>query len=105
MSFRAIAAMILFSLSTVPAKAASAANPAGEYAKHFGALSGLSVAVAEAMPPGLYDFHPHPESMDFGQLMSHIGTTNYLFCAGLKDSAPPNLPSPVGKEAIVKFLV
>jgi uncharacterized damage-inducible protein DinB len=74
------------------------------YAKHFAALSGLSVAVAQAMPPDQYGFRPHPESMDFGQLMSHIATTNYQFCAGLKDSDPPALPSPTGKDAVVKFL-
>ncbi len=80
------------------------APAAGEYAKHFGALSGLSVAVAQAMPPDQYGFRPHPESMDFGQLMSHIATTNYQFCAGLKDSDPPALPSPTGKDSVVKFL-
>ncbi len=79
-------------------------NTAGEYAKHFAALSGLSVAVAQAMPPDQYGFRPHPESMDFGQLMSHIATTNYQFCAGLKDTQPPALPSPTEKDAVVKFL-
>jgi uncharacterized damage-inducible protein DinB len=103
MTFRSIAAVVLLSLSSVTANAA-AANAAGEYAKHFSALSGLSVEVAKAMPPELYGFRPHPESMDFGQLMSHIATTNYQFCAGVKDSAPPTLPSPTDKDAIVKFL-
>src|SRR5437867_6298009 len=42
--------------------------------------------------------------MDFGQLVSHIATTNYQFCAGLKDSDPPTLPSPTEKDAVVKFL-
>lgn len=56
------------------------------------------------MPPGQYGFRPHPESMDFGQLMSHIATTNYQFCAGLTDSAPPALASPTAKDAVVKFL-
>jgi uncharacterized damage-inducible protein DinB len=76
----------------------------GEYTKHFAALSQLSIAVAQAMPVDQYGFRPHPESMDFGQLMSHIATTNYQFCAGLKDSDPPALPSPTAKEAVVKFL-
>src|SRR5258707_1234017 len=37
-------------------------NTAGEYSKHFGALSKLSIAVAEAMPPDQYGFRPrvHP---------------------------------------------
>jgi uncharacterized damage-inducible protein DinB len=82
----------------------SAANAAGEYAKHFGALSKLSIQVAQAMPADQYGFRPHPESMDFGQLMSHIATTNYQFCAGLKDAAPPALPSPTDKDGVVKFL-
>ncbi len=82
------------------------ATPAGEYAQHFAALSKLSVAVAEAMPAEQYGFRPHPESMNFGQLMLHIATTNYAFCAGLKDSDPPQTPSPADteKDAVVKLL-
>ena len=83
---------------------ALAAQPAGEYAKHFAALSQLSVAVANAMPAEKYGFRPHPESMNFGQLMSHIASTNYQFCAGLKDTTPAALPSPSDKDAVVKFL-
>ena len=75
-----------------------------EYSTHFGALSQLSVAVAEAMPGEKYGFKPHPESMTFGELMSHIASTNYQFCAGMKDVDPPTLPSPTGKTAVVKFL-
>jgi len=78
--------------------------PAAEYAKHFDVLNKLSVAVAQAMPADQYSFRPHPDSMTFGQLMSHIATTNYQFCAGLKDSQPPTLPSPTEKDAGVKFL-
>ena len=36
--------------------------------------------------------------------MTHIATTNYQFCAGLKDSEPPALPNTTDKDAIVKFL-
>ena len=79
-------------------------NIAGEYSKHFGALSKLSIAVAEAMPPDQYGFRPQPESMNFGELMAHIAATNYQFCAGLKDSNPPSLPTPIDKDAVVKFL-
>jgi uncharacterized damage-inducible protein DinB len=79
-------------------------NSTGEYSKHFGALSKLSIAVAEAMPADQYGFRPHPESMSFGELIAHIATTNYQFCAGLKDSAPPSLPSPIDKAGVVKFL-
>lgn len=95
----------LICLSLFPAVAGPApSDTAGEYAKHFATLSGLSVAVAKTMPPDQYGFRPHPESMDFGQLMSHIATTNYQICAGLKDSVPPAFPSPTAKDAVVKFL-
>src|SRR5512146_960344 len=79
-------------------------SAAGEYAKHFGALAELSVAVAEAMPPEKYSFKPHPESMDFGQLMAHIATTNYQFCAGLQNTNPPTTANPTDKTETVKFL-
>ena len=84
--------------------ATGAANGSGEYAKHFDALSKLSVSVAEAMPADQYGFKPHPESMDFGELMAHIATTNYQFCAGLKDAEAPAMPSPREKDGFVKFL-
>ena len=106
MTIRTAAVLIaLLALSVSGSNAASAqASAAGEYSKHFEALRGLSVAVAQAMPPEQYAFRPHPESMTFGELMSHIATTNYQFCAGLKDADPPALPSPADKDAIVKFL-
>ncbi len=84
--------------------AAAGASPAGEYARHFDALAKLSLAVAEAMPADQYGFRPHPESMTFGELMSHIATTNYQFCAGLTDTTPPPFPSATTKDAVVKFL-
>ncbi len=86
--------------------AAAAASPAAEYAQHFTALSQLSVSVAQAMPPDQYSFRPHPESMTFGELMMHIASTNYAFCAGLKDSSGPASPSTsaADKDAVVKFL-
>lgn len=82
----------------------SADPAAGEYSRHLAALGQLSVAVAEAMPADKYSFRPHPESMTFGELMNHIATTDYQFCAGLKDSNPPTLPSPSDKAGITKFL-
>jgi uncharacterized damage-inducible protein DinB len=103
--FRAIAAAVVLSMTImiVGAKGASG-EAAGEYAKHFEALRKLSIAVAQAMPAKEYGFRPHPESMDFEALMAHIATTNYQFCAGLKGSNPPALPSPTEKEAVAKFL-
>lgn len=96
---------VLFGFCAAAVVGAPTPTPAAaEYSKHFEALSKLSVAVAQAMPPENYSFRPHPDSMDFGQLMSHIATTNYQFCAGLKDAAAPSLPSPTDKGGIVKLL-
>jgi uncharacterized damage-inducible protein DinB len=99
-----VAALAVLFLSTAGSAATPSKNAAAEYAQHFPALSQLSIAVAEAMPAEKYGFRPHPESMNFGQLMSHIATTNYQFCAGLKDSDAPAMPSPSDKDGIVKFL-
>lgn len=99
----AVALALAFMLAALSAAAVPAADST-EYSKHFGALSKLSVAVAQAMPPEQYAFRPDPGSMSFGELMSHIASTNYAFCAGLKDSTMPSLPSPTDKEGIVKFL-
>ncbi len=96
----------LFFLATafalVPLACAEA--PAGEYVTHLGALTKLSIAVAESMPANQYDYRPHPESMTFGQLMSHIAVTNYQFCAGLADDPTPGLPTPTDKSGVVKLL-
>ena len=101
----AVALIALLPLSLLAASPSPAPpNAAGEYSQHLGALAKLSVAVAQAMPTDQYGFRPHPESMTFGELMSHIAATNYQFCAGLKDSEPPTLPSPSDKDAIVKIL-
>jgi len=104
MLFRVVVALALLLPLSTAQTAATPANAAAEYGDHLGALSALSVAVAEAMPAEDYGFRPHPESMTFGELMSHIATTNYQFCAGLKDSEHPALPSPTEKAGVVKFL-
>ena len=95
---------LAFLFPLAAATKAVAPPAAGEYAKHLDALAKLSVAVAQAMPSDEYSFRPHPESMSFGELMTHIATTNYQFCAGLKDVTPPKLPQPVDKETVVPFL-
>lgn len=111
MTSRALVVFVLLalvgglSLSRVAAHGGAVpASAAAEYAKHFGALSKLSIQVAKAMPAEQYAFRPHPESMDFGDLMSHIATTNYQFCAGLKDADTPTLSSPTSRDAVIKFL-
>ena len=84
-------AFLSFSLDAMGA----AAGAASDYSQHLSALGKLSVAVAEAMPPGQYAFRPDPGSMTFGELMSHLAATNYPFCAGQNDvQALTRLPLP-----------
>src|SRR5262250_1339561 len=96
----------LFFLTTASVFAAVSRGeaPAREYVIHLDALTKLSVAVAESMPADQYDYRPHPESMTFDQLMSHIAVTNYQFCAGLADAATPGLPTPADKSGVIKLL-
>lgn len=93
-------------LTLIALSVAAVASPAAEYAQHFGPLSQLSVAVAQAMPADEYSFRPHQESMTFGELMMHIASTNYAFCAGLQDANAPSDPkiSATDRDAVVKFL-
>jgi len=107
MKFRFYSEVLRFALLFTLIFAAGVCHAAGaadEYDRHFGPLGKLSVEVAEAMPAAKYEFRPHPESMTFGQLMAHIATTNYQFCAGLKDSAVPVMPAATDKDTVVKFL-
>lgn len=93
-----------FALLCAVVSVAGNSPSANEYAKHFGALKDLTVAVAETMPIEHWAFRPHPESMNFGMLMTHIATTNYQFCAGLKDSDPPQLNATSDRDGIVRML-
>lgn len=96
--------VVMFLLSLSCGTLAAQTPAAGEYSKHLDALSKLSVAVAEAMPADQYGFRPHPESMNFGELMAHIASTNFQFCAGLKDADSPAMSAPKDKDGYVKFL-
>ena len=94
--------LVMVGLAALPVTA----SPAAEYAQHFAALTQLSIAVAQAMPAEQYSFRSHPESMTFGELMMHIASTNYAFCAGLKDATAPADPSlsASDKNGVMKFL-
>jgi uncharacterized damage-inducible protein DinB len=98
-----LAVVVLFGAVAVSG-AWAAENRAGEYEKHFAALTKLSIAVAQAMPAEKYGFRPHAESMTFGELMNHIAVTNYQFCASLKDAEAPSTATPNDKDGVVKLL-
>ena len=101
---RASVTLALLFCLTLPSVANVGTNAAREYSKHLAPLKELSVAVAEAMPPEHWAYRPHPDSMNFGLLISHIATTNYQFCAGLKDAPPPAFTPGTDKDGLVKLL-
>ncbi|MGZ3439408.1 MAG: DinB family protein [Polyangia bacterium] len=105
MSRGLVVAAVVTSLSLCAREAGAApARGAGEYARHFAALAKLSVAVAEVMPKEQYAFRPHPDSMTFGDLMVHIASTNYQFCAGQKVHGSPDGRLP-GRELLLAMYI
>jgi uncharacterized damage-inducible protein DinB len=54
-----------------------------------------------------YGFKPAAEVRSFGQLVGHVATANFFFCAQARGERPPsttNFESVTGKEALVKAL-
>jgi uncharacterized damage-inducible protein DinB len=54
-----------------------------------------------------YGFKPTPEVRSFGQLVGHVATANFFFCAQARGERPPsttNYESVAGKDALVKAL-
>jgi uncharacterized damage-inducible protein DinB len=102
--FRAFCAAAVLAVFYTSAIAIAQVAAATEYSRHLAPLGDLSVAVAQAMPAEKYGYRPHPDSMNFGELMAHIATTNFQFCAGLDDAATPALSKDTSKDAVVRFL-
>jgi uncharacterized damage-inducible protein DinB len=96
---------LFLSIAFIAAAARAAdSNFAQEFGNRWSRTRPLAIGVAEAMPPVQYAFRPDPGSMSFAEQIAHVAQTNYAFCAGLKDTAPPLAPSATDKDALVKFL-
>jgi len=104
----------LFTLVALAVPAFSQTTIKDALVKHWKATGELTLAVAEAMPAGDYNFRPNPEEMSFGQLMAHIALADRNACANA--SGMPALPladpiaafakdnkTEVAKEAAVAF--
>jgi uncharacterized damage-inducible protein DinB len=96
---------VLVSLALFATTSYAADSP---FAKEFGirwaTTRTLALGVAQAMPPVQYAFRPDPGSMSFAEQITHVVQTNYAFCSGLKETAPPPVPSAIDKDAITKSL-
>ena len=85
------------------------------FAKHWKTSSEFSLAVAEAMPAGDYNFAPNAEEMGFGKLMIHFSGYNNTLFGTVSGMKPPVMPEqlaaamkdPKGvfeKDTVVQFM-
>ncbi len=95
--------LVLISLALFAANSYGADSRfAEEFGNRWTRTRKMAIGVAEAMPPVQYAFRPDPESMSFGEQISHVVQTNYSFCAGLKDTVAPPRQAITEKDALVK---
>jgi len=91
------------------------ADEVAAFAKHWQTSKEFTLAVAEAMPPGDYNFKPNEAEMGFGKLMAHIALANnrvFAMVSGLKAPETPEkimaaYKDPKGvfdKESTIAFL-
>jgi uncharacterized damage-inducible protein DinB len=69
------------------------ADDGAMFAKHWQTSKEFTLAVADAMPAGAYNFKPNDEEMSFGKLMAHIALANnraFATVSGLKAPEPPD---------------
>ena len=62
---------------------------------------------AQSMPTDEYSFKPTPEVRTFGELIGHLASANFFFCAQVKGERPPmvtNYEKLTDKAALVKAL-
>jgi uncharacterized damage-inducible protein DinB len=64
-----------------------------------------TLAVAERMPAGLYDFKPNPTEMTFGEQLVHIAAVNYYWLSRLTETKNQfTRPQPTDKDSILQLL-
>ena len=85
------------------------------FAKHWQTSKEFTLAVAEAMPAGDYNFKPNDEEMSFGKVMAHIALANNRAFATVSGLTAPDTPAKIAaaykdpkgvfdKEDTVQFL-
>jgi len=92
-----------------------AADDTVTFGKHWQTAKEFTIAVAEAMPAGDYNFKPNDEEMGFGKLMVHIALANNRAFATVSGQKAPDPPEKIAaaykdpkgtfeKDAAVQFL-
>jgi uncharacterized damage-inducible protein DinB len=70
----------------------SSANPVSEAVRNAVARQTKNlVGAAEAMPADKYNFHPTPEQMTFGKLITHIVGEDTFLCSKISDTPAPTM--------------
>lgn len=105
----AIACLFIAPLFVEHLVAADAGSAPGkfqqEFLKHWSTAKELTIAVAEAMPAGDYNFKPNPEEMTFGEQIEHIAGANYNYCSRLSGAKSPfQKPASADKPTAMKVL-
>ena len=84
-------------LSSAQALAAQALKPSGpaidpvmtSTRPHYQRVRDYILRAADQMHEADYAFRPTPEVRSFGELLGHIASTQFLFCATALDEQPP----------------
>src|SRR5260370_42518494 len=88
--FVSVALCTLFSFAKFAAEGTKGPSKySGEFAKHWKTARELTLAVADAMPAGNYDFKPNPEEMSFGEQIAHIAQANGSYCSRMSNGKSP----------------
>ena len=83
-----VAAVLLMAVSAP----AQSDNPVTTAVKnHVARLTKNLVGAAEAMPADKYSFHPTPEQMTFGKLVSHIVQEDTFLCSKIGNIPMPTM--------------
>ncbi len=94
------AAFAMFALAAEMPKT----NHAADFAKHWKTAGDYTIAIAEQMPAESYSFKPVPEEMSFAEQMVHICNANGYFLKTLTGDTPPEKPSAMDKDTVLKFM-
>jgi uncharacterized damage-inducible protein DinB len=96
-SMRTMMICTLLAVMAAPA-AAQSANPVSDSLRgSWNSVKRNIKESAEQMPDADYSFKPTPDVRSFGELLTHVADTSYMFCAAAKGEK-----SPVGEGSFEK---
>ena len=76
----------------------------GEFLWELEIVTRQSMAMAEAIPVGKYDWRPHPKARSFSEVFVHVGTGNFMLLDVIGLPAPIDLYAQLPAEGQQRFL-